>query len=369
MRRNIAAGQAAVAAAGALGLAFAVLAAFWPGHETRLVGRMTAAAVKAQRAQKALLDFRLKNGPPVDRKADPNGTGFIGTEASSVTTSLGNLQAKRTSAVPDMAGLLVYLMTRAGVGPGDHVAVGASGSFPALATAAVIAAETIGARPLLIVSLGSSEWGGNIPGFSWLEMSACFRAAGLMESVPIAVSLGGDEDLGLDLAPSVRERLAAEVRSAGYRLIDEKGLEADVAARMKLYREAAGNGRISAFVNIGGNWANLGTDSRILKLRPGLARRMPIPDIGSRGVIQAMSAEGVPVIHLLNIRGLAAHYGLPWDPVPAPKPGSAAVYERVRFTDPLFIAACIVMVLAAAVLAFAARPALAGRRPSGPTRT
>jgi len=35
-----------------------------------------------------------------------------------------------------------------------------------------------------------------------------------------------------------------------------------------------------------------------------------------------MSARRVPVIHLLHIRGLALRYGLPWDPIPLPEPGS-----------------------------------------------
>jgi len=34
-----------------------------------------------------------------------------------------------------------------------------------------------------------------------------------------------------------------------------------------------------------------------------------------------MASEGVPIIHLLNIKGLAARYNLPWDPQPLPQPG------------------------------------------------
>ena len=36
-----------------------------------------------------------------------------------------------------------------------------------------------------------------------------------------------------------------------------------------------------------------------------------------------MRAAGVPVIHLLYIRGLAQRYGIPWDPVPLPTPGAS----------------------------------------------
>jgi hypothetical protein len=35
-----------------------------------------------------------------------------------------------------------------------------------------------------------------------------------------------------------------------------------------------------------------------------------------------MAARGIPVIHLLDVRTLALRHGLPWDPVPLPRPGS-----------------------------------------------
>ena len=41
-----------------------------------------------------------------------------------------------------------------------------------------------------------------------------------------------------------------------------------------------------------------------------------------------MASRGVPVIHLLNIKGLAAAHGLPWDPSPLPQPGEGDLYAR-----------------------------------------
>ena len=35
-----------------------------------------------------------------------------------------------------------------------------------------------------------------------------------------------------------------------------------------------------------------------------------------------MTARGVPIIHLLHIKGLAVKFNLPWDPVPLPEPGA-----------------------------------------------
>jgi poly-gamma-glutamate system protein len=109
--------------------------------------------------------------------------------------------------------------------------------------------------------------------------------------------------------------------------IDEPSLERNVAARMARFRESAGGRTLKAFVNIGGSWANMGTDPEVLKIEPGLARSVFVPPPARRGVIQAMAAAGVPVIHLLNIKGLCERYGLPWDPRPLPAPGQSRIFR------------------------------------------
>jgi hypothetical protein len=48
---------------------------------------------------------------------------------------------------------------------------------------------------------------------------------------------------------------------------------------------------------------------------------------GTPGLIVRASNAGVPVLHLLNMRALAADWGLPFDPVPLPMVGNnRAVY-------------------------------------------
>lgn len=46
------------------------------------------------------------------------------------------------------------------------------------------------------------------------------------------------------------------------------------------------------------------------------------------GLIQRYNAQGLPVIHLLNIKRLTADYGLPYDPEVLPTLGENALYER-----------------------------------------
>ncbi|HOW84642.1 MAG TPA: poly-gamma-glutamate system protein [Candidatus Aminicenantes bacterium] len=321
-------GPAAVYAAAALSLAYLLTLRFLPPPPPPPAVR--AAALEASRlmaaAETALRECRAVRGIPVDPAADPNGTGLIGVETSEITTSTGRLEAKRTTTNPAFAGLLVSLLDQAGVRRGDVVAVGASSSFPALIVATLAAARALGAVPLIVSSLGASEWGGNLPAFSWLDMEECLREKGLFDVRPIARAVGGEGDVGRDLSLEGRDLLAARIRAdAGPAFLEEPDLERNVARRLALYREAAAGRPIRAFVNIGGSWANLGTDAEVLTVAPGLAGRIAIPPPPRRGVLQAMAAAGVPVIHLLNVRGLCERYGLPWDPRPLPEPGQGRV--------------------------------------------
>ncbi|MCX6568665.1 MAG: poly-gamma-glutamate system protein [Candidatus Aminicenantes bacterium] len=316
-----------VYAAAALSLAYFLLARFLPFPEPALSAEMAEASRLMATAAAAIKDCRESRGARVDRETDPNGTGLIGLEASAITTSAGRLEAKRTTTNPNFAGLVVSLLHEAGVRRGDAVAVGASSSFPALIVATLSAAKVMGLEPLVISSLGASEWGANIPEFNWADMEDCLRTAGVLDVRPIARAIGGDEDVGRDMSPEGRALLESRVRAGGVPFLEESDLERNVASRMKIYHDGAATRPVKAFVNIGGSWANLGTNAEVLKLRPGLAGAVMIPPPGERGVIQAMAAEKVPVIHLLNIKGLCERYGLPWDPRPLPGPGEGIIFR------------------------------------------
>lgn len=343
---------AAIIAAAALSLIYLlVMLVVPPAAPGDRAERIEAARLMA-RAESALKACREGRNVPIDPIADPNGTGLIGVERSAITTSAGRLEAKRTTANPAFAGLLVSLLHEAGVRRGDVVAVGASSSFPALILATLAAVKAVGAEALVISSLGASEWGANVTSFSWLDMEDCLSAKGLFEVRPIARAVGGDEDVGRDMDPEGRALLAARIRAAGGPFLEEPDLERNVGERMALYRERAGRRPIKAFVNVGGSWANMGTDPSVLKLEPGLARGIFVPPPARRGVIQAMAAAGVPVIHLLNVRGLCERYGLPWDPRPLPKPGEGSFYRRAgRASGTGVLITAAYLVLAGALLA------------------
>ena len=260
-------------------------------------------------------------GIEIDEAVDPNRTGLVGPEYTELFTSLGQLEAKRTTTNPDFAALMVHLLGRAGVASGDTIAVGASASFPALMIATLAAADAIGARPVVIISLGASSYGATRPDLDLLHIYRLLLAAGAISTPLSAISLGGEGDVGADFEPAFREGLLERVRASGVPLVTEPVFRENVARRMAIYFGARA-GRVAAFVNIGGNDANLGTSPMVLGVAAGLNERLLLPAEQQRGILHEMSARGVPVIHLLHVRGLARNHGLPWDPVPLPEPGT-----------------------------------------------
>jgi poly-gamma-glutamate system protein len=126
-----------------------------------------------------------------------------------------------------------------------------------------------------------------------------------------------------------RQLLWEDIRQSGLPLLNEQGLSRNVASRMALFEKAAKGKKIRAFINIGGSWSNMGIDTMVLHVKPGLNRIEKLPSPERRGVIYAMAAKGIPVIHLLYVRGLTQRYGLPWDPSPVPDPGEGALYTTI----------------------------------------
>ena len=322
--------QGVVVGLGLLAIAALALDRAWPPAETATGRAMERASSLMAEAERAVRACRESCGLTFDPDADPNGTGLVGLEASPLTTSLGNPAAKRTTTNPDFAALLVLFLRRAGVGPGEAVAVGASSSFPALVVATVAACRALDATPLVVFSLGASQWGQNDPRFDGLDLAACLADAGFPEAAPIAVSLGGERDSGSDMAPEGRESLLRAVAASGLSLINEPDLERNIAARLALYESTRRGRRLAAFVNIGGNWANIGEDASVLEVKPGLVRSVPPVRSGRGGVLHAFAGRGVPVIHLLHIAGICREYGLPWDPRPLPAPGRGGLKGLAR---------------------------------------
>jgi len=302
----------------------------YPLHDIQL-----RAAVRMEKAESLLKDTLLARGIPVEAELDPARTGLIGPEWSALTTTLGNLEAKRTALNPNFAALMVRYFHEAGLGEGDVVAVGASGSFPGLVIATLCAAEEMHLKALTIASYGSSMYGATRPDFAVAEMLQTLSSAALLPDTLIAVSPGSEQDFGEStLYPESRELIATLARKSGVEYIDsgKANLAASISRRLALYLEKAGGRRIKCFVNVGGASPNNGTSAYTLDFPQGLVLKPPrIPASANRGLIYEFAAQGVPVINLLNIRLLADRHGLPFDPVPLPSPGEGGVYTETTY--------------------------------------
>ncbi len=321
-----------------LSLLFFMLVKFFPFREGKTTyNEMLNASKIMLNAMEIIKECRGEKGILINREIDPNQTGLIGTKFSSITTSIGSLEAKRTTTNPNFAGLIVFLLKEAGIKNRDTIAVGASGSFPALILAVLSASKVLNLKTLIIFSIGASQWGANNPNFNLFDIFNCFFKKGTFITKPIAISIGGEKDTGVNMGPENRDLIIKKIKEKGIYFINESDLRRNVNIRMNLYKKSAGKSEIKAFINIGGNWANIGEDPEILKLKPGIVGIKKSPSIEKRGVIHEMAYNQIPVIHLLYIKGLVEKYGLPWDPVPLPKPGEGEIYQIVKIKQPSFL--------------------------------
>lgn len=273
---------------------------------------------EAARIMKASIDiisaYCRDNEINIDRINDPALTGLVGGEMTGITTTLGHLEAKRTTLDPRFASLVVELLTQAGVKRGDTIAIGSSGSFPALMIASLAAAEAMQIYPRVIISLGSSSYGANNPDFTLLDIYILLLESGIFSTGPAAVSLGGEYDTGAGFDEDALQAMKSKIIESGYPFIYEPELKSNVRKRDEIY-SMAGTNNISAFINTGGSYANMGSDPLSLMIPPGLVGPVKIPEEDSRGLIFSMLSRDIPVIHLLYIKGLVQRYNMEWDPV------------------------------------------------------
>jgi len=286
------------------------------------------AARLMQRAMEAIQNYRVRRVGPIDLEADPTNSGMLGLSSSVTTTNTGSLEAKRTTLNPNWAAVVVQLLHDAGVERGGTIAIGVSGSFPALNLAAFAAAEVLHLDAIAIASVGASSWGGNIPTLTWLDMERVLSDAGILRTHSIAASLGGTRDRAIGMPKTGRRRLREAIQRAGVPFIETETDLDSIESRMALYREHAGDRYIQAYVNVGGSLASIGPKTVKRLYRPGLNVRLDPHAVHVDSVMKRFLRDGVPVVNLSKIVPLAELYGLPLEPVALPQPGEGLIFER-----------------------------------------
>lgn len=295
---------------------------------------MRLAEVRADRWFSIIEGCKAREGMQSDEVPPFPHSGMLGVEWSEFTTTLGSFEAKRSAANPRFAALIVRWLHEAGVDSSSTVGVVLSGSFPTLAVAALAAVQTLGARALVISSLGASSFGANQPGATWLDMEAWLAGEGGLRYRSVLVTFGGEGDSGGGLSDEGVKLLRDAAARHGVAPAVFPTLEDAVRAKDEMLAAA----HVDVVVNIGGNQTSLGTCRHASTLPTGLVRRSLHCTDPGRGLIERCSARGLPVVHLLNVRSLASRYGLPLVPGAGESPlGDDVMSDQAVLRVPLLL--------------------------------
>ncbi len=308
-------------------------------------------AVRLQaRAMESIKQERLRLRKKLDDFADPAATGMIGFNMSSITSVIGYLAAKQTSVNPNFVAVVVEMMKRLDLAEGDYVAIGGSGSFPALNLATMVACKVLKLRCVAITSIASSMYGANDPRLTWLDMERLAYEAGAIDHRSIAASIGGMDDNGEQLQERGVRLILQAIERNHVPLIRTESLKKNIEERMRLYAEAAKGEPYTAYINVGGNEASVGSHFTKVLFKPGINRRLPRRPIKDEGAMTLMMQEyDIPMIHLSNVSKIAERYGLPLAPAKMPPLAEGPLFFNTEYNRTL-VAVLLGLLIAATAL-------------------
>ena len=308
---------------------------------------MLEATQTAERAMEAIKDEKAARGIPMSED-DILGTGMIGERYTTITTTMGMLEAKRTSTDPNWAAVIVGMFRRANLREGDQVAMVFSGSFPALNICAMAAAQAYGLEQCVMISVGSSSYGANNEKFTFFDMAEFLYGEGILTHRADLVSLGGASDVGNDFVDeNAKADIVERIRLSGITFLYEEDYETNIDKRLEFIKQQTPN--IKFMINVGGSLVALGTGLNAFAqtgyIRPSLHYASDYVSWGKRdancGLLQYFLAQGIPVASLLNIRGLALTYGVDYDPSVRPQTGVGEMYYSVTYNAVIPIVALV----------------------------
>ncbi|MFN3235341.1 MAG: poly-gamma-glutamate system protein [Gammaproteobacteria bacterium] len=315
-----------------------------------------AAAELASEAMQAIKKERLRLGYKINREDDPQNSGLVGAYTTVITSDHGKIRSKRATINPNIAALVVGWMKDAGLKKGDVVAVGMTGSFPALDICVLAAIKTLKLKPLIILSAGASTWGANLPRFNWVDMQHYLYKENIIPYQPIAASIGGQQDRGKNMPEEGIKILKRSIEKYGITFIDSEDTEDAIAKRVDLYKEFSKNKPIVMYINVGGGVASIGlhrSKDQIVKndtvarkrLDSGLIMALPIDVANIDSVTVGFLKEGIPVINLHEFDKIATTYNLPAAPLVMPIVGSGLIFYHQQYNKWLATGVLVIVLL------------------------
>lgn len=299
-------------------------------------------------AREAIKSYAQNLGIKVDIQNDPYRTGIIGQERTPTTTDRGVVGSKIIATNPNFAAVFVEMLVKARVRKNSLVAVGMTGSFPGLDISFLAACVALDVQPIIITSVGSSDWGANLPQLSWLDMERVLNERGIIPFKSVAASIGGGSDNGRGLSPEGRDLIKEAILRNNVRFIDEETLVKIISRRMDMYQEASNGRPIACYINIGGGIASIGGAQNQRLIPPGVTQHLAVKNFPVRAVINQMAERGLPVINISNVERIASRYGIPTDVSgKEPELGDGPIFfkDRYSISDTIVLTSILALVV------------------------
>ncbi|QEO57191.1 poly-gamma-glutamate system protein [Francisella marina] len=355
--------------------------------ETKGYTQKLQAAELTEKAFNLTQRYFMSKGYLCRTMGDVSCTGLIGLSMTEITTDSGDLYAKRSSVNPNMAAIFVSWLSQLNLKEGDTVALQETGSYPALDIAMLSAIKTLKLKPLIIFSAGASQFGANRPGFTWPDIYKNLVEKGVFDYDVIGITLGGSHDNGYGMTPGAILKLNDAIKRNDFKVINipyKDSTNTSVAKRLKMYKEAAGENSIKAYVNVGGNMASIGlkqpkvkvedsdkkskkdkkattksSDEQILKLHSfptGVTTKLPPEYSTVNSVAVNFLKDDIPVVNVRDINSsIIKTYGMTYNPTNVVPPGQGAVFSQKKYNTTLAAALLIIDIALIAFMAFISR--------------
>ena len=329
----------------------------WPKQNSeRIRDVMVSAAYQTESAFDSVHCRRIGLGHRILPNIDPAETGMLGPSMSLVTTLPGHLDAKQTSVNPNFAAVAVKYLTDIGAKPGDRVAIGCTGSFPALNVAVIAAAEQLQLETVLISSAASSQFGANHPEWMWPDIEQSLFDEGVIHTRSIVTSRGGFLDKAAGMTRETKHLLDAALTRSGTPVMESDSIENAISGRVNRFTEQSGCSTLGegyvAYVNVGGGAASVGGTEGNDQLGSGTIYPKELQGIDEPidSVAVRFLASGVPVINMINVVHVAGKHGLEIAPTNRPVVGQADVYASRRYRKPLAFAGILLIIIATSLI-------------------
>ena len=308
------------------------------------------AAQLMKQGMSVIREYKVKHIMPINRAIDPANSGMIGIKGSSITTTRGDYISKRTSIDPNWAAVLIDMFYKARIKRGSTVAVAFSGSFPALNLAVLSAAKILDFNLIIISSAAGSTWGANIPKFPWLKMEQVLNDKQLFSYKTVAASIGGVADKGLDLRIKGLHALRKIINDRKIPLLEADSNKENLSKRMEIYLTHAGDRSIKAFVNVGGGTISVGGSKGKRLFKPGLNIRPKRKALAIDSLLSRFARNQISVIHLSDIKVVAANYDIALAPMRMPMIGEGKLYSYLEYNK--YLAGVVLAILISVLYLF-----------------